>query len=553
MLSDILLDSFVPKSPRANGELGPVATASFVAVSDLFGSLDNHIAALMSAPSNNQTGPDRSPIAAFVLGSDAALTVDWNSVRPSHIQTLISSIERLGDRATEGPVKGVQIDPACGLTFWTRTKAGQVPEIAELWRTINAVGRLDEVTWHTTPRLYGNKLRLTGFVTPIVATHLTRGAPILDLMAGTGVMSRALAERHPVSNNDANPYAALLSRSQGLDGRSLDVQAILARLEAPYAENHSRLSVIVHGALAREGEFLHGEIQQADIKAYADFAEEGPLQPSDGEGPGPARLVTERYANVYFGVLQSVEIDSLRAAIEACYPQQGPERDLCLSALLLACTTCSSGAHFAQPQRLKPELDKARRQMRNLIERRAKSVAWEFDLAVGRLATREPLAYPISRSTRMDWREALHEFAGTLGGQEGGVYADPPYSKLQYSRYYHVLNVILDYGYPTVAGSGRYPPRADRFSSRFEYQPGGARRELSALLQSCSERGLTTFLSYSDGGFVPIEFLVEEVGRHFPTVKLFTEEVRHHAQGRALKSSRALVREHVLVGSHRSL
>lgn len=552
MLSDVLQESFVPKSAREDGELSPIATASFVPVSDLFGSLDSHLAALMENPSSERLGPELSPIAAFVLGTGAALTVDWESVRPSHVQALISSIDRLFDRSAVGPLSSSYIDLTCGLTLWTRGGPDQSRTVAELWRTISSAGRLDEVTALTTPKLYGNKLRLTGFVTPIVATHLTQGAPILDLMAGTGVMSRALAERHPVSNNDANPYAALLARTQGIDGARLDIQALLAPLQKRYLVNREHLSAKVRQALEVEDKFLHGDIHDGAVEKYAQFTMHGPLQPSDGGGSGPARLVTERYANAYFGILQSIEIDSLRAAIEACYPQAGAERDLCLSALLLACTTCSSGPHFAQPPRLKPKLENASRQMRILIERRAKSVAWEFDLAIGRLGTRSPLAYPIRRSTQLDWREAIRDFVETLGGQEGGVYADPPYSKLQYSRYYHVLNVILTYGYPAVSGIGRYPPRTDRFSSRFEYQPGGARRELSALLQACAEGGLTTFLSYSDGGFVSVEFLAEELRRHFPVVEIFTEEVRHHSQGRALQSSRALVRELVLVGSHRA-
>jgi hypothetical protein len=196
-------------------------------------------------------------------------------------------------------------------------------------------------------------------------------------------------------------------------------------------------------------------------------------------------------------------------------------------------------------------MENSPRQMRTLVERRAKSVAWEFDLAIGRLAARPSLAYPFGRSTQLDWREALRDFIETHDGQEGGVYADPPHSKLQYSRYYHVLNVILSYDYPSVSGIGRYPPKSDRFSSRFEYQPGVAARELSALLQACSEGGLTTFLSYSDGGFVSVESLAREMRKHFGDVEIFTEQVRHHAQGRSLSSSRATVREHVLVAHPR--
>src|SRR5207253_2965645 len=45
------------------------------------------------------------------------------------------------------------------------------------------------------------------------------------------------------------------------------------------------------------------------------------------------------------------------------------------------------------------------------------------------------------------------------------IYADPPYSKDHYSRYYHVLETLVRYDYPSAAGAGRYRP--DRYSTPF--------------------------------------------------------------------------------------
>ena len=526
-----------------------IATATYLPVGDLFGSLESHVAQLLSTDRPTRSTADSSPVAAFVLGSGAALTVGWEAVRASHLQCLIAAVGRLVQHDAEGPLRSHSIDAPRGLTFWSRGDPGQALSITSIWHDIISIGEIDPLAVQTTPRLYGNKLRLTGFVAPVVTTQLPEHAPVLDLMSGTGVVSRALARRHPVSNNDANAYAALLTRSQAINGTAIDVAEILARLREPYLRNFEQLSEFVYLEIEQEDSFFHGEITGDAIHGYAEFAKAGPLIPSDGTLKGPARLVTERYANVYFGLAQSVEIDSLRAAIEVCHPEHGTVRDLCLSALILACTTCSSGPHFAQPTQLKPALEKAPKSMRTLVERRARSVAWEFDLALARLAGRKPLEFGFERSTQLDWRDALAEFIASLQGRPGGVYVDPPYSKLQYSRYYHVLNVILAYDYPEVSGKGRYPPKHERFSSRFEYQPGVARRELRALLSQCAAGGLTTILSYSDGGFIPVEVLAEEMKLLFPHVEIFTEELRHHSQGRPLKTSRSTVLEHVLVGS----
>ena len=48
--------------------------------------------------------------------------------------------------------------------------------------------------------------------------------------------------------------------------------------------------------------------------------------------------------------LSALQLDSLRAAIDDLSPAATPERDLLLSALLLAATVCSTGPHFAQLQ-----------------------------------------------------------------------------------------------------------------------------------------------------------------------------------------------------------
>ncbi len=49
--------------------------------------------------------------------------------------------------------------------------------------------------------------------------------------------------------------------------------------------------------------------------------------------------------------------------------------------------------------------------LRVIVERRARSVVWEFDLALGRLAARRPPRLPFADATRLNWREALTRFA----------------------------------------------------------------------------------------------------------------------------------------------
>jgi len=247
---------------------------------------------------------------------------------------------------------------------------------------------------------------------------------------------------------------------------------------------------------------------------------------------------------VYFGLSQAAQLDSLRFGIDEVAPEAGDDRDLCLSALIIAASVCNSGPHFAQPVRLS-----TLKMFRQTIERRARDIAWEFELALRRLTARPPLRTPLRDATQLDWREAVDRFTRSIGSRRpAAVYFDPPYSKLQYSRYYHVLNVLISYDYPSVGGVGRYPPLKDRFSSRFEHRPRTAEREFSEAFELCRAHDLAALVSYSDRGFVPINDLSNLMQENFREVCVFSEAVRHHSQGVRLGDHQGRVTEFVLVG-----
>jgi adenine-specific DNA-methyltransferase len=157
----------------------------------------------------------------------------------------------------------------------------------------------------------------------------------------------------------------------------------------------------------------------------------------------------------------------------------------------------------------------------------------------------------VSPVTQLDWPAALAEFVLNIGSDRRGVvYLDPPYSKLQYSRYYHVLNSILSYDYPPVEGAGRTPPREMRFSSKFEYQPVTARKEFDALFKACAMNRLSIVASYSDTGFVTIDELLRMMAAYYGRVDVFAERMRHHSQGVRLNGRQGNVTEYVLVARY---
>lgn len=77
------------------------------------------------------------------------------------------------------------------------------------------------------------------------------------------------------------------------------------------------------------------------------------------------------------------------------------------------------------------------------------------------------------------------------------VYADPPYSRAQYSRYYHLLETLILYDYPEISGKGRY--RSDRFHTDFS-RTSRVANEMGRFLRSVASTGATLYLSYPTNG-----------------------------------------------------
>jgi adenine-specific DNA-methyltransferase len=546
------IDEFVPVSIDADRchAQPPIIRGRFLPRDELFARVSDFVLTSHKQLDLPSVEDRTLPIAAFILSPSLAVTVNRSAVKPALIQCLLAALcTQISNRnkgTIEAPLTPTLVDAQSDLTLWLPEHSRELYALVQLWNEISRGGTLDHFEIGTTPKLYGSKERLTDFLFGIAVACLPKGAPILDLMAGTGIVARKYAARHPVMANDANPYAALLTRAQGISLEPGQVTDVMRRLRPAFDANLDGIHELIATSLEEEATYLHADYTMATLKACETFCS-NPILPSyQFPAPGlPHALCTSRYSNAYFGVFQAAEIDSLRASIDISISAGDSRRDLCLVALIIAVCICNSGPHFAQP----PKVTSVKA-LRDIIERRARSVLWEFEVALRRLASRRALALPLGPVTMLDWRDALDAFTARLGAaRPAGVYLDPPYSKLQYSRYYHVLNVLLAYDYPITGGMGRYPPRAERFSSRFEYQPKAAEREFQEVFERCASAGLHLMLSYGESGFLPITSLIKNMTAYFRHVQVFSESIRHHSQGTPLLKSKGRIVEYVLVGT----
>lgn len=305
-------------------------------------------------------------------------------------------------------------------------------------------------------RYLGNKTRLLGWLTDVIAERLPDGARIADPMCGTAAVSEALARLgFSVLASDALTFPVLHAKARLLHDAAPEFAAF---------GGYSCALEHLNALSPRVGYFVR------------EFSPAG--RPSYG---GPARS--------YFTTENAARVDAVRFEIgrlAAGGDVTPAERDLLLHDLALAVNDVANitgtygyfragwNAQSHIPLRLRPE---------------------EFEATPGQ-----------HRVTQGDVADVLAR------AEVDAVYLDPPYTKRQYSGNYHVLETIAVGDEPFAHGAGglrEWRHQASDFCYRRK-APGAFRR----VLQATSARHL--FLSYSeDGQMAPgdLRSLLEEFGR----------------------------------------
>ncbi|MEE2789457.1 MAG: DNA adenine methylase [Myxococcota bacterium] len=333
----------------------------------------------------------------------------------------------------------------------------------------------------------GSKLRVVDAITQYTREHFKPGSVVMDPFCGSTVVAQSMASiGMRVLASDALQFCASAARASLGVGRNMQAyDRILTVLDAPTQTWHMAPWINAEKAAiaGRDGAALM-EISTALPQVWR-----GTWHRPSGEA-----LVSSHYAGTYFGITQAVRIDAIRRHIDTL---DGWARDVALTALTSAMSACafSAGKHFAQAHRLSSHKDLRFHAKRALIDR-AQDIDTLFRAAV------ESMMKSVAR--------AHHGHAGRCvrvedigdGPPVDLIYADPPYTAQQYSRFYHVPEVVFQYQVPTLQvyrgrlTAGLYP--AHRFKSAFcsKRKAENAFRQLAQLAQ---RRGAELLLSYSVG------------------------------------------------------
>lgn len=262
---------------------------------------------------------------------------------------------------------------------------------------------------------------------------------IVDLFCGSASISWFASEntKLPVLSADLQLYSVILARA--ITGRTipLDIEPIFTEWLQTTRNNLAESNY--------QSASINLNKYENDVGKLVDKAR---ILCTKSLSIGP---IWSAYGGYYFSPIQALTFDYLIKYL----PKKEPFRTVATAAILHSAIKCvASPGHTAQPFQPTEGASKF------LLEAWNREPIQLCQQALGILCPRHALTCG----------EAIVEdainIANTLN-EDDLVIIDPPYSEVQYSRFYHVLETIARHYCGPVSGTGRYPPISERPQSKF--------------------------------------------------------------------------------------
>ena len=397
----------------------------------------------------------------------------------------------------------------------------------------------------------GSKATFTAAICAIVEAFSTKDVVVLDLMCGAGSVSGALSHYRSVVASDAQSFSRNLAKVQGGGIDVATAKNILSKVVDSYVSHFDLLQEEIQSDLEKENEFLSTEISDSLCHDFSEwvlnYRRVGHENPSrryskskldlrkknNFEKPGV--LFTSYYANLFFGVRQAAEIDSLRMAISCL--DNNIYKQWALGALTATVSYCaySYAGHFAQPKINLSKTGDNRTQIKEIFKKRSISVHHEFIARLLSLAEESEKKLHDVQDVEGPWEDALLKTDELVGDKDVFVYLDPPYTRDEFSRYYHVLETLTHYNYPEISGKASIPLKGSkgRFRSNFfTRNVSDIENLLVEIILECLNRKWTCLWSYSSGGMANIARVLERLEKYTSSIELFSSKHSYAPQGK---------------------
>ncbi len=292
----------------------------------------------------------------------------------------------------------------------------------------------------------------------------------VDLFCGAGYVSRFVSDRFniPVLASDLQKYATTLTGA--IIERTVITNTI--RLEEGWikkAEKSLKLSDLYRKAINLEKRGVNNI--KLLVKNSRFLCERG----KNSIGP-----IWKAYGGHYFSPVQALSIDYLIRGIPEV-PRS--KKLLCLASVIVAASKCAAApGHTAQPFQPTAGAKKYLYQ------------SWQLNIFQKTIDALRDLSQLKANVKGKTVTKAAEEIINQLN-PEDLVFIDPPYSGVQYSRFYHVLETIARNKCGLVYGVGRYPDLKERPQSAFS-NSSQSQEALKNLMEKIAEKGSSVIFTF---------------------------------------------------------
>lgn len=299
----------------------------------------------------------------------------------------------------------------------------------------------------------------------LIREHSKSHKRVVDLFSGSAAVSWFAAQNTNCSvlAVDLQEYAKVLATS---------VISRTIPLDATVAASHWLPPALKKISNSKHW-FAAFDLQRLDL-SILEVAKKSRLLASGIKSP-----LMSAYGGHYFSPMQCLVFDALRKNL----PVDEPHHSACLAALIAAASKCAAApGHTAQPFTPSKSSESSIRE------------AWKRDPFV--VAYQELRNICIRSATKVGEAKVANatEVASTLNRMDL-VFVDPPYSGVQYSRFYHVLETLTLGQKVTVSGIGRYPAIQKRPQSAFSNK-GESVGAVTTLLERLAESRCTVLFTF---------------------------------------------------------
>lgn len=402
----------------------------------------------------------------------------------------------------------------------------------------------------------GSKLRMLESVKEAVDIVDETGGCICDLFSGSGTVSKYFSEYRDVISVDIQHYSSILCEAtMSSIGVEYSVENIMG--EIVQSDFNKECLCVFEGLLNYEEECIN-QAREGNLRGLYEIIEKGSiyiyLKENNLESSDDLKtvldnlkhildskkmvdsvdtIITRYYGGLYFSYKQAVNMDIIARYI---FSKSGLLKTKLLAALLSTASEAVNtiGKQFAQPLKISDNKGNYKRSLlKKILEDRTLNIfeiyeKWlNYYLFVGEDKHNHLVICD-------DYLNALEQIKSK---NVSVIYADPPYTRYHYSRYYHVLETICLRDNPEITttfpngtgGISRAIYRAGRHQSPFCIK-SQAEKAFDELFKKVKEVGVPLVLSYSpfdaSKAVTPrlqsIDQLIEKAKMYFKTVTIMS-------------------------------